>query len=244
MNEMEYSNEEKALKAMYEELSFETNAICEGCKIKSKNNGKNLSSPMTAWVVGKNFSATEHKVLFVGKTARGDSKGKNNFDVSRTTYWNKHWPYWSYTKAICSTIYHSPDIENIAMTNLVKCNFSRTVDSTTPLMKENCTQKLKVFRREIEIIQPKKIVFYTSGGYYDVIEEGFDSYEIISEKTNENAVPIGKKKMNYIDAIATINGNEVKVLLVGHPERKNKDEFVNIVSEWITSGVLSDIDNT
>ena len=39
--------------------------------------------------------------------------------------------------------------------------------------------------------------------------------------------------MPWLEANASINQRDLKVLRIGHPERKKKEAFVNCVVDWV-----------
>ena len=63
--------------------------------------------------------------------------------------------------------------EKVALTNLLKCNLGSTTDTSSTVMKNFCLRDLGVFRRELQIIQPRKIVLYTGRAYDDYLEDLF-----------------------------------------------------------------------
>ena len=221
---------EKKLLELYKNTLTEQNPICKKCK----NNNDALTRPVGAWVVGNKFYSHKNRVLFVGKNARGNP-GKPYCDFqfafweSRNHLWKKSWPYWSYTRAITNAVYGNDDIENIAFTNIVKCNDSTGKDCTSWHTKECCICELKMIGKEIAIIHPTHIVFYTSWKYDDYIPRIFDTYI----ETKKTKIKIGAKEMPWMEANGQLNGNSIKILRVGHPERMKKNDYVAAVSKWL-----------
>lgn len=221
---------EKRLLKLYENILTDQNPVCTKCK----SNNTDLTSPVGAWVVGNKFYSHSKRILFVGKNARGNlGKSYHGFQVvfstARNCLWKKPWPYWNYTRAITDAVYGNDDIENIAFTNIVKCNDSDGKDSTSEHTKGCCICQLNVIGKEIDIIRPTHIVFYTSWKYDDYIPLIFDTYTEIEKRK----VKIGKKEMPWMEAIGQLNDNLIKILRVGHPERMKKDEYVSAISKWI-----------
>ncbi len=133
--------------------------------------------------------------------------------------------YWNYTKEIANSLYDKNAWEQIAFTNMVKCNNSDTIDTTTDSMRDLC---LPILRKEIEILKPMNIVFYTKG--YDAqIEKLFDT---ISDSITK-FVEIGKKKMSSWTFDGVIGNNTSRVIRVGHPERMKKDAYVSHIVNYI-----------
>lgn len=225
------SYEEKLLK-IYENLNIGNSEICKQCKMECHN--KNLSKPNSAWLVGNNLDIHDKRILFVGKNARGgeyeeNTKFTNHFYNSRKGLWYMNWPYWNYTKCISNKIFGDDSPENIAFTNLIKCNFSLKEDTTTDEMKNNCIVYLKVIREEIKIIKPNKIIFYTNTDYDKFIPKIFDTFNLIYNKKEQ----IGQKTMPWGEYTGIINSSKIDILRVGHPERKCKSDFINKVCNWL-----------
>lgn len=237
--------EQKVFK-MYEDINIGCNEICKACRKKWLSyRGKAMSRPTSVWHIGKDFNASDKKVLFVGKNARGEPGELYNgfinccssfddnvpFQLSGT---DDKWAFWSYTQAIVEKI--GLDWDRIAMTNLIKCNRNmeprESSDRTTKGMKKNC-QKLEVFKKELEIIQPNIIVFYTGKDdeYDNMIKEVLQPTTMVEEV--EVPIPIAKQNFKYLCFESKIAHNPVRVLRFCHPERKDKPKFVNYVSNWI-----------
>lgn len=162
------SLEEKIL-SCYNEIDLGTCEVCTRCH---SDNPTLYSKAVGMWFVGKFFEGQKNRVLFIGKNARGMpateyKENQNNngflaeFRYSRENLIDKSWPYWSYTKEISKRLFGDMVMEAVAFTNMVKCNGSDTIDTTTESMKGYCIGDLAVVRREIEIIKPTHIVLYT-----------------------------------------------------------------------------------
>lgn len=221
---------ERKLFEMYDDIQLGSSDICQNCR----NNSENLSFPATFWFVGKGFSKSTEKILFVGKNARGNpGKAMGAYLDCREMadqLCNVSWPYWRYTRNIVERVYGNDTNDNIAFTNVMKCNTSFTIDTTSNLLKVNCIKEMQVLRKEIEIIKPKKIIFLTSWYYDEYFKYVFDEIENISN----TKISIGKKKMPWWEFKAELNEIKIEVLRVGHPERKKEIDYVNAVVDWIT----------
>lgn len=221
---------EEDLFKMYNNINLGSSVICKECHEKILN----LSSPVSFWFVGKNFNNDNGRVLFIGKNARDEPGERKQYYVdSRCAadyLWNGSWSYWSYIRNIAEEIYGENGAEHIAYTNIIKCNNSDTIDNTSKLVKDNCIKKMQVLRREIQLLKPKKIVFLTSWYYDEYLVCIFDSIEVIEDKN----VPIGSKSMPWREFHGYINNNLIEVLRVGHPERKKKSDYVNIIVKWLS----------
>ena len=230
---MEYCNDaEKKLMEMYDSIRLGDNPICQECKASVPE----FSMPVSAWVVGNHFYEHEKRVLFVGKTARsdpGDVYGsyRTAFHVTRELLWEKSWAYWSYTGGITEALYGEDSPEHIAFTNMVKCNDSPDIDTTSELVKKNCVCRLKVLKREISVIQPTHIVFYTNRDYDNVLPEAFDAFRILQDET----VPVGQRSMPWMEAEGSIGGRGYRILRIGHPQYKKRDEFIRLVCSFVNS---------
>lgn len=224
-----YNDIEKEILALYEQIGVGESDVCLKCRETCS-----LSMPICCWCVGNHFYDNEQRVLFVGKNARGNPGNihksfRNTFEVTRSRLWNKNWAYWSYTREISKRLYGDDSPEHIAFTNIVKCNDSPDIDTTSYTVKYNCIQELMILRKEIEIINPTHIIFYTSWDYDDFISRIFDFFGVDCDETKK----VGAKSMPWLTASTLVNGKEIKVLRIGHPERKKKEDFVNSVVEWV-----------
>ena len=217
--------EEKVFE-MYKKINIGKSDICQKCRGQNTN----LSLPVSIWQVGDEYYDSKYRVLFVGKVARG-TPGEKHGDFMDSTkradelYQNVGWAYWNYTKAIANSLYDKNAWEKIAFTNMVKCNSSNTIDTTTDSMRDFC---LLVLKEEIKMLKPKNIVFYTKG-YDEQIERLFDN--IGNSKTEY--VNIGKKEMSSWTFEGTIGDNVVRCIRVGHPERLKKEAFVNHILQYL-----------
>jgi hypothetical protein len=242
--------------SMYKQLKIGDNEICKMCKSNNTIRGLELSNPISIFQVGNNFLNDGYKVLFVGKNARGtlyDLAGKipdiiDSRDAGRNYFlcWKRN-HFWSYTKSIAQQLAHrSPEeaFDSIAITNLVKCNNAMYMegqnpdgtyrDCTTTAMKNNCLNNLKVFWRELEILSPKHVVFYTHHDYDAYIQDfpGIDSVNEICDKEHVRAN--GGKDILWWDRELYKDGKLVmRVLRTSHPERQNKEGFVEKIVSWI-----------
>lgn len=227
---------------LYDHLKIGANETCQKC---ISHNSTSFSKPMSLWYVGTQFKDDSQKILFVGKVARGTilsekSTSKNFLDVTnegeRFISQNK-WAFWSYTRNILENVYGNCDegVQKTAFSNLIKCNDSLGKDKTLKSTKNYCLNELGVFWKEVAILNPKKIIFYTGKSYDSYIEKYMPSlkFKDISDKTSY--IYIGAKKMPYWHRTFFDKNNNVilEFLRVGHPERKKKKEFVLTIENWI-----------
>ena len=227
------------LKNLYEnELKIPHNDICKSCDAKVKH-------PLLPWVVGSKYFSTKEKILFVGKPHRGipgEKLASSIIDPQKmfeSKLKDKSWAYWSYTKKILSKIYSKNEWDYCAFTNIIKCtnvdsSKDKSIDTTSRTMAEFCIEKLGVIHKEIEILKPNHIVFYTKNLYPEYIEElpfGKDVKEITSKS---NKVKCGKKDLAWWErTVSTKWNNKVKIIVIGHPERMKKDDYVSLVVNWV-----------
>lgn len=242
---------EKILK-MYKGLRLGSNEICKTCKAEEINVKSGFSRPISPWHIGKRFKDGFYKVLFVGKNARGDGGDKRPDVIDATIFGGKALlspfsAFWSYTGKIACRLYGQnleDAIESIAMTNLIKCNNAMDDDGrnhdgtffdyTTQLMKENCLNRIKVFWKEVDILNPKHIILYTHHDYDDFLEK-IPSVFLVKEITDKKfTCKVGAKNIKWWDRELYKDGTLVKrVLVTSHPERKKKEEFVDNIAHWI-----------
>ena len=228
---------ERKLTALYDEIGLGSCEICTRCRAEAPDR---YPKAVGCWFVGSEYARQDKRVLFVGKTARGlpasgyaenqNEKGYlEEFRYTRDGLWDEGWAYWRYTREICQALFGPVGMEAAAFTNMVKCNGSDTVDTTTDSMRDHCIRELRVIQREIEVIEPTHVVCYTGERYDPWLADLFDALEL-REATE---IPVGKKRMPFADLDAVSKGRSIRVLRVGHPERKRKDAFVSAVVGWI-----------
>lgn len=214
---------------MYETLNIGNTEVCLNCRYTTQN----LSKPNSFWFVGEKYKLSQYKTLFIGKNARGnpgvDRKSYFEFRDFADEYCNGSSAYWNYTRSISEKLYDFDSGDNIAYTNIIKCNNSITIDTTSNLMKVNCISRMQVIKEEIKILKPDNIVFLTSWEYDEHFVSIFD--EIISIKSEY--IDVGKKKMPWWEFTGSLENLNINVLRIGHPERKSKAPYVSEVTNWI-----------
>jgi hypothetical protein len=107
---------------------------------------------------------------------------------------------------------------------------------TSDVMKQNCLLTLGVFRQEIEIVQPRAMVLYVGTGY-----DCYMGKTLFGERWRDREgsdkgtkVQCGNKAMPWWEGEIQLDGDVTcRVLRTGHPERKNKHDFVKLVVEWL-----------
>ena len=126
-------------------------------------------------------------------------------------------------------MFGNDSIENIAFTNMVKCNVSSTTDKNTREMNDFCITQLEIIKEEIKIIKPAKIVFYTARNYDGYIRNLFGDFTV----EVDGQCQIGQKNMPWLEAASKADG--IQILRVGHPERLKEVDFTDKISAWIQS---------
>ncbi len=232
----ELSSQEQQLISLYKGFDFASNPICVECKKITPD----LDGPIGAWAVGKKFSQSNPRVLFVGKVSRGEDGVLNDdffcpFDFARELWKGYGAHFWNYTRDIVGKVFDDNSdnsIENIAITNIVKCNNSVGCDNTCEFTKSQCIANLGVIREEIRCIKPTHVIFYTGRFYDGYIRNNVfdkDSFHIKRDTQVRN----GNRKMPWMEAEATVMGQPVNILRTWHPERKNKEDFTLAISNWL-----------
>lgn len=227
-------------------LHLLSNPACQQCD-------PDIKYPLMPWLVGEKFSSTQERLVFVGKPHRGipgeilpsgildptaDVEGDKGL-------WNEGWAYWSYTREIAERLYGDDAFESISFTNLVKCTNTDGPDATTWTMARNCIVELGVIWREFEVIKPLTAVFYTYSLYRDLLLDiPIAIQDTITEITSpEHRVTCGQKTLGWWErACATSWARRMRVLVIGHPERMKRDDYTNLLVDWIRPGTPTDGD--
>lgn len=231
---------EQKLVSLYNDIGL---GVCDTCKQCKSKNSNLYQKAVGAWFVGKYFEEQKKRILFIGKNARGkpaeDCEENQNhegfleeFRYSRETLWGKGWSYWRYTREISKCIFGDLGMEAIAFTNMVKCNGSDTIDTTTNSMKDYCIRELGAVKHEIELIRPTHLVLYTGYAYDQWFFPIFDKVDCLSD----TMISIGKRQMPYGIYHCKLGEEKIKVLRIGHPERKKKEDFIAAVVDWVNNG--------
>ena len=113
-------------------------------------------------------------------------------------------------------------------------------------MAEGCFQKLVVIFHEIRLLMPRAIIFYTYAPFREFLRNlpeaiGSSSrYEVTPETHN---VQCGQKWLGWWERkLSTPWFDHVRALVVGHPERMKRDEYVKLLTNWIQPDTISSID--
>ncbi len=211
--------------------------------------------PLLPWQIGDQYSSSNRRILIAGKPHReekgktsgflrlsgvldGRVLGENLFFDKLPPPGSKNWHYWSYTREILEHIYGSPDTgwKDIAFTNIVKCSSSDKGDQTSRGCAKRCIRKNKVIFKEIEILKPRKIVFYTWTMHRDLLDEipCAKQGSVVEHTDREYTWQCGQMDLGWWDrSFESIWGDPVDFLIVMHPERKKKDEYIKMLVDWL-----------
>lgn len=225
----------------FHDCGMGSNAVCQSCRSESGV----TTNALGPWLIAESPSE-QQSVLFVGKVARGDclgeEVGENLEDVrafGRDFIRTSSWHYWSYTREIIEEVYGSLDagFRCVSFTNIVKCNNESTPDTTHPAAKRRCISENRFIWHEVELLRPQRIIFYTNCDYDDFIDEFMPTYASKWRDNSDLSVDVGQKTMPWWDRSFFDNDDKevLRFLRIGHPERKNKEDFVQLVSQWISS---------
>jgi len=233
------------VRRMYRKLKFRTNKVCKECQPKHKN-------PLSIWHVGSKFAKDKHKILFVGKTGRGPwgKRNKSGYVCETRNEVNERFfkctnAYWGYTRKILSIIYGTPENgwDRIAFSNIIKCTDTKTEDKTKKSVKNNCILKLCVIQKEIKILKPKNVIFFTGKKYDEQIDNLFDKLKVFFKAqkvvTLKKILPSGKGNSLKYDQKALLDKRGkwiMRFLITSHPERQKKDRFIRNLVRWIRNG--------
>jgi hypothetical protein len=252
---------------LYTAIGFDHSKICKDCSNIYYGNPKNnlptaeeFSKPLSIWFVGPNFSNDKYKVMFVGKDARGvpgepnkdgiidcRERGIEFFTLGKVS--GKYSAYWANTRDIIMGIYNVSNTDAwkyTAFSNMLKCN-SGDKDNLPESIKDNCIIHNQVIWKEIEILKPKNVIFYTHT-YYDkyidcyrksVLDTGTVSF-IEDNTAKDFQIAIGNRQMPWWSMVFSDKESKpiMRLLRIGHPQCKKKDAFIREVSNWITSSIL------
>jgi len=232
---------------MYKKIKLSNNPVCNKCKPLHK-------TPVSIWYVGSKFTHDKYKILFVGKTGRDawdinkklgyDSLPKEEVEDRFLNYTNQ---FWMYTREIVSEIHGSPEkgLHRIAFTNIMKCPDTATVDTTDDSVKDNCILKLGVIQKEIEILKPKNVIFYTGPQYDDQIDGlinnlkiSFNAQKIVT--LSKRNIKVGSKgnplKLYQMELLDRKGKLIIRFLITSHPQGQNEARFVSNLTRWILKG--------
>ena len=232
---MEYFD--KLIRIYEDQLNIPRNAVCGNCDSEYKQ-------PLLPWQIGKKYFTGKGGVFVAGKPHRGTpgivrpSGVIDGRKVGERLFFNESWPYWNYTKEALNSIYGTSKESwaHITFSNIVKCSSTDTQDKTSWLCAKQCVAENGVVFKEIELLQPRKILFFTWSMHRSLLEKVpfARSGTVVEHTSSEHKRECGAKKLGWWDRTLVANwGSRVDYLVLGHPERMKKTEYVAMVSEWL-----------
>jgi len=222
-----------------QDLALLANPTCAAC-----NPDPDLKHPLLPWILGSRFQETKERIVFVGKPHRGtpgDIRPSGIIDPTEEIFgvdgwWNKHWPYWSYTREIAENLYGIEAVDYICFTNLIKCTNTHAKDATTREMAAGCVQDLQVIWKEIEAIECRTAVFYTYSLYPDTLDNIPVALpgSVQQVTANNHSVPCRNKSLGWWERTCKTQWCEnFRLLVVGHPQMMGKPEYIQLLTNWL-----------
>jgi hypothetical protein len=241
---------------LYDSIPLGTHSLCQECSRSAQP--LQLGRPLSMYHAGSQFGCDGRRILFVGKNARGDvgvDHGRSFLDTTAEAdkligKWDSRalgsWPFMAYTREIVKNCY--PDLsfpeawERVALTNLVKCNeqehstSNSSADGTPYSVAAHCLVKLQVFRRELDVLQPTHVVFFTGRAYDCFLGEAMFGLQWRDAPGSgpHTVADCGGKELPWWEGFVVRDGSiPCRILRTGHPQFKPKDSFVKLVSDWL-----------
>lgn len=226
----------------FEKEKIGENVICSKCRKETNI----CTTPLSPYFINDEKINPDERIMFIGKTARGSGFGEETdiFFEDVTAFGNEFirnssWAYYSYTREIIEKYFGNIDsgIKYITYSNLMKCNNESTQDTTPYIAKQYCLNENKFIWKEIDIIQPKRLIIYSNRFYDDFIENfrpmNCDHFKDVTDKFNK--VEVGEKYALYWHReFFDKNGKLICAFLrTSHPERLNKKKFVQNVLTFL-----------
>lgn len=242
---------------MYDEMQLGKNEICAGCRKRFALKNMRISYPFSPLHVGEEFAGDDtFRIMFVGKTIRGIGNGEelNGHGINdcrgRTDacYSVEPWPFWSYTRKIVNDLYgvgaNEPEkgLSKIVITNIAKCSSTDGSDNTPVFMKNNCINQLGVIWREIELLKPKNVVFYTGRDFDRFMD--YSPHHLRCETIRDKTYYLRSDKGNdglwwwHRDFFDTNDNVVLRILRTGHPQGKPMLEYTKRVIRWVKGDTL------
>lgn len=231
----------EGLKPLYYDLMAHCSAYCQ----KYTENTKAPIVPFVAqW--GKNYPQKENEgILFVGRATRGwcndDHNVDNLFDHPTDRIFNRDdqmiWakeyqsPFWRVLRGIANHFYGINGIEHVAWTNVSKlAPDSNNGNPSGELYDIQQNDDYKIFSKEVEILDPKVIVFFTGNNW------GWDYLCTINNNEEPNQEQrLSEQQWGNYKAEVYIIDNRL-VILSEHPQTRPEDEhvdcIVNIIEQY------------
>ena len=229
----------EGLKPLYKNLMEHCGAFCDDY---TKTTGVNIVSFAAQW--GQFYPQEEKEgILFVGRATRGWSNDDRNvdnlFDHPKDRIFNREdqmvWakdyqsPFWRVLRGVANHFYGENGVENVAWTNVSK--LAPDSDNGNPAGKLYDIQQeddYAIFSKEVEILSPKVIVFFTGEGWGDDYLCTINNYEE-PQVLSEYEWASYKTKVYQVDDRLVIMSEHPQT----RPEQEHIDCLVNIISKYM-----------
>jgi hypothetical protein len=219
------------------------NSICINCR---RNCGI-VTNALSPYLISENFDSTKKKIMFVGKVARGSGFGEkmetdyyeNVLKKGEELLREEGWHFFSYTREIIKLYFgdFETGIKSTSFTNLMKCNNDTDLDTTPYQAKVYCINQNQFIWKEIEIIEPQKIIFYTHNQYDDFIDnfKPKNSFRQEDYLNRNHSITIGAKYSLHWHRKFYNEDNKVimEFLRVSHPNRMKKQPYIKMILDWL-----------
>jgi hypothetical protein len=110
-------------------------------------------------------------------------------------------------------------------------------DSTPYNAKVCCIDENKFIWKEVDIIKPRRIIFYTHYYYDDFIERFRPQYQLRFKDLTDRQFRIsvgGKTSLYWHRDFFDANENIIcSFLRVSHPMMKNREDFIEAIVDWL-----------
>ena len=235
-------NYKKIINLYENELCIPNNEICNNCDSQ-------LKQPLLPWQIGDKYFTKNGGIFIAGKPHRGtpgtlrDSNIMDGRKRGKELFFEKNWAYWSYTKEILNNLFESNEEswEHITFSNIVKCTSTDSSDKTSEQCAKQCIVENKVIFKEIELLKPRKILFFTWSMHRHLLKDIPIAKDgtIIEHTDSSFQKKCGAKKLGWWErSFVSKWDSHIDFLIIGHPERMKKSDYVNLVTEWLKKPVL------
>lgn len=225
----------EGLKPLYKDLMKHCGSFCDEY---TKESGVAVVSFVAQW--GKYYPQEgENGILFVGRATRGwsnDDRNVNNlfdhptnriFNKTDQMIWAKDYQssFWRVLRGIANYYYGDSGVEYVAWTNVSK--LAPDSDNGNPageLYKIQQNDDYRIFLKEVEILSPKVIIFFTGEGW------GFD-YLCTINNNEEPKMISDKEWAGYKAKVYKIG--EMLVIMSEHPQTRPEQEHIDCIVDII-----------
>jgi hypothetical protein len=217
-----------------------------------------ILGPISFWHLGEKFADKNlPTIAFVGKTTWMDPNDYSKLATKERIYDGrpetieffgeglKRCQYWRIIKEVSTAIYPNKEenmefLDRVFITNLAKCNiFEKGATSNNLTGYKVFANCIDIFEKEIEIIKPSHIIFFTNNYYDKLIEEldfGFGKNNFIDVYNDEKRITnkeLKHKSVCWWHRYYNETGkNQMHLLRTRHPQgapAELKDEII----KWI-----------